>query len=202
MIDLELQNMALLMKNLHKFFNRLDIPWVNIIWANHYHNNAVSTEIPISSFWWKDILKTLHIYKELAQVEVGDGRTTLLWHDKWGNICKSEIFPKLWSFASNKDITISQARAADIHKMFHTPLSKEAFQQLHHLHESIANLPNEDQQDRWLCARGSSLYPSQKVYTHMAGEEWTHPVYSWTWKTKCQPKHKFFLVTAKGQVKH
>jgi hypothetical protein len=30
-INIELQNKALLMKNLHKFYNRADIPWINII---------------------------------------------------------------------------------------------------------------------------------------------------------------------------
>jgi hypothetical protein len=30
-INLALQNKALLMKNLHKFYNRVDIPWINII---------------------------------------------------------------------------------------------------------------------------------------------------------------------------
>jgi hypothetical protein len=30
-INLRTQNDALLLKNLHKFFNRLDYPWVNLI---------------------------------------------------------------------------------------------------------------------------------------------------------------------------
>jgi hypothetical protein len=30
-IDLQKQNEALLMKNLHKFFNKLDIPWVHLV---------------------------------------------------------------------------------------------------------------------------------------------------------------------------
>jgi len=29
------QNEALLLKNLHKFFNKLDLPWVNLIWEKH-----------------------------------------------------------------------------------------------------------------------------------------------------------------------
>lgn len=35
-IDLRLQNNALLLKNLHKFYNRLPIPWVNLIWNTYY----------------------------------------------------------------------------------------------------------------------------------------------------------------------
>jgi hypothetical protein len=33
-IDLQKKNEALLMKNLHKFFNKLDIPWVHLVWEN------------------------------------------------------------------------------------------------------------------------------------------------------------------------
>jgi hypothetical protein len=40
-INLELQNKALLMKNLHKFYNKADTLWVNIIWANHYSNSLL-----------------------------------------------------------------------------------------------------------------------------------------------------------------
>jgi hypothetical protein len=48
-INLELQNNALLMKCLHKFFNRANILWVNIIWANHYSNSLPSVK-PVDSF--------------------------------------------------------------------------------------------------------------------------------------------------------
>jgi hypothetical protein len=131
-INFELQNKALLMKYLHKFYNRVDILWVNIIWANHYSNSLPSVKL-VGSFWWKDILKIQGSYKELARVEIGDGKTTLLWHDNWDGMCKSARFLELWSFASIKDITIHQARLVAPNEMFHTPLSVEAFEQLHAL---------------------------------------------------------------------
>jgi hypothetical protein len=81
-INLELQNKALLMKNLHKFYNRVDTPWINIIWANHYCSTVPSAKL-VGSFWWRDILKIRNSYKELARVEIGDIKTTLLWHDDW-----------------------------------------------------------------------------------------------------------------------
>ena len=31
-MDIFVQNKALLLKNLHKFYNRHNIPWVNLIW--------------------------------------------------------------------------------------------------------------------------------------------------------------------------
>jgi hypothetical protein len=43
-IKLRVQNDALLMKNLHKFFNKHDLPWVNLIWSNYYRNGRVPGE--------------------------------------------------------------------------------------------------------------------------------------------------------------
>lgn len=44
-IDIEKQNKALLIKNLHKFFNKVDLPWVNLIWEKHYRNGKVPSHI-------------------------------------------------------------------------------------------------------------------------------------------------------------
>jgi hypothetical protein len=41
-INLRLQNDALLMKNLHKFYNREDIPWVHLIWDRYYTNKSAT----------------------------------------------------------------------------------------------------------------------------------------------------------------
>lgn len=40
-IDLRKHNEALMMKNLHKFFNQLDIPWVSLVWEKHYPNGKL-----------------------------------------------------------------------------------------------------------------------------------------------------------------
>jgi hypothetical protein len=180
------------MKNLHKFYNRANIPWINIIWANHY-SHSLPSDKPVGSFWWRDVLKTLESFKGIARVEIGDGKTTLLWHDNWDGICKSAQYPELWSFASRKDITIQQARLAASHEMFHTLLSVEAFVQFQALNGFLVNLPHNNQRDKWLCNASASLFSSQKIYSHLMGNQWTHPIFTWLWKLKCQPKHKVFF---------
>ena len=35
-INLRIQNDALLLKQLHKFYSRHDVPWVNLIWNTYY----------------------------------------------------------------------------------------------------------------------------------------------------------------------
>jgi hypothetical protein len=178
------------MKNLHKFYNRVHTPWINLIWANHYCSTVPSVKL-VGSFWWRDIWKIRNSYKEFARVEIGDEKTTLLWHDNWDDICKSKRYPELWSFASNKDIAIHQARTATLHEIFHTPLSVEAFQQFHTLQDSIANLPQHDQRDKWLCNGSSSLFSSHKAYVHMTGNECTHPIFSWLWKQNVSLNTRF-----------
>ena len=40
-IDLKVQNQALLMKFLHKFLNKEDIPWVLLIWHTYYSSGKI-----------------------------------------------------------------------------------------------------------------------------------------------------------------
>jgi hypothetical protein len=57
-INLRMQNKTLLLKHLDKFYNKRDIPRVNLIWNTYYVNG----EIPHvakdkGSFWWRDIIR-------------------------------------------------------------------------------------------------------------------------------------------------
>jgi len=67
-INLELQNQALLMKILDKFFNRKDIPWVNLVWEKHCRNGRLPGIVKKGSFWWMDVLKLLTPFKEMANI--------------------------------------------------------------------------------------------------------------------------------------
>ena len=54
-LDLRIQNKTLLTKFLFKFFNKHDIPWVNLIWNNYYDNGEVPNfPTRVGSFWWRD----------------------------------------------------------------------------------------------------------------------------------------------------
>jgi hypothetical protein len=44
-IKLRLQNEALLMKNLDKFFSKADLPWVNLVWSQYYGNGRVPSTL-------------------------------------------------------------------------------------------------------------------------------------------------------------
>lgn len=61
-INTKIHNEALLLKFLHKFYNKLDVPWANLLWDNQYVNQVPHAMDPVGSFWWKDILKLTPIY--------------------------------------------------------------------------------------------------------------------------------------------
>jgi len=61
------------MKNLDKFFNRKDIPWVNLVWEKHYKNGILQGTVKKGSFWWRDVLKLLIPFKEMANIQVNSG---------------------------------------------------------------------------------------------------------------------------------
>lgn len=72
-LDLQIQNEALLIKNLHKFFNRINIPSVKLIWEKYYSNGNLPNHAKKGSFWWKDILKLLDKFKGMALISVQNG---------------------------------------------------------------------------------------------------------------------------------
>src|SRR4051794_26456154 len=78
-LDLEIQNKCLLLKNVHKLFNREDMPWVNLILNTYYANGVVPGQHFEGSFWWKSNLKLVDIYKGMAKYCLGDGKSVMFW---------------------------------------------------------------------------------------------------------------------------
>jgi hypothetical protein len=80
-LDLKTQMEELLLKNLHNFFNGLDIPWVNLIWNTYYSQGSLPGFQLEGSFWWKTHLKLLDKYKGMSRCLIGDGKSALFWTD-------------------------------------------------------------------------------------------------------------------------
>jgi hypothetical protein len=129
-IKLRLQNDALLLKNLDKFFSRDNLPWVNLIWSQYYNNGHILGNSKKGSFWWRSILKLLTSYKGLAKADYGNGETILFWHDLWNVHVMKASFPHLHSFAKSDVITvISVLQLEHFQDHFNLPLSEIAFEQ-------------------------------------------------------------------------
>ena len=108
-LNINIQNKALLMKNLHKFFNGMDTPQVNLIWNSYYSTGSTPGTRIIGSFWWKGHLKLLDLCKSMARCKFGDGKSAQFWNDIWHDHCLHQRFPHLFSFAWQQNIFVQQA---------------------------------------------------------------------------------------------
>jgi hypothetical protein len=92
-LNLQTHNEALLLKHFHKFYNKIDILWVQLIWERHYTNGKLPNHTRKGSFWWRDILSLLDSYKGISSPLIQSGSTVLLWYDLInGQICQ-HVFP-------------------------------------------------------------------------------------------------------------
>jgi len=193
-IDLKAQNEALLIKFLHKFFNKEDVPWVSLVWERYYDNGRLPGRQKKGSFWWKDVLKLLDKFKDMARVEVNSGQSCYLWEDLWENQPISAKFPELFSFARNKKITFQAARAqAQVHSLSNLPLSQQAHAQMLQLQLILQQHQLTETPDKWSFIWGSSTFTVKRAYKHLKGHQVIHPIYKWLWKSACQNKHKVFF---------
>jgi hypothetical protein len=95
-INLSLQNDAILLKHLNKFFNKADIQWVNLIWAKYYPDGVPHLRRENGSFWWKDILRLHTQYRGVAICAPNRGDTVSFWNDLIQDTIHSQQFPNLF----------------------------------------------------------------------------------------------------------
>jgi len=193
-IDIEKQNKALLLKNLHKFFNKADVPWVDLVWEKHYRNGKLPNHNRKGSFWWRDNLKLLQDFKSFASPQVHCGDSSLFWSDAWHGMPFTSSYPEFLSFALDQQISVKKAFSVDeFTSLFQLPLSQAAFLQFQTVQQILIDIDLDDTKDKWIYSWGSHLFASAKVYRIFFGHSVLHPVYGWLWKSNCQPKHKVFF---------
>jgi hypothetical protein len=78
-LNLRLQNDALLMKHLSKFYNHANIPWVQLIWSKYYFIKVPHAAREVGSFWWKDILRLNVIFRNVSNCVLGNGASVCFW---------------------------------------------------------------------------------------------------------------------------
>ena len=127
-INLRLQNDALLMKHLHKFYNKYNIPWVQLIWFKYYTRKVPHSSREVGSFWWKDVLRLSTLFRGIARCKVGDGTTVTFGEELWSKDILANQFPVLYSFAKNANSLVQDiVLVDDLDSLFHLPLSLPAF---------------------------------------------------------------------------
>jgi hypothetical protein len=82
-VDFQNKNEALLIKFLHKFYNKqMDIPWVKLVLETYYQEEVPHAAKSYGSYWWRDVAKPMDKYRNVAKLEVHCG-DSLFWSDEW-----------------------------------------------------------------------------------------------------------------------
>jgi len=123
------------MKNLDKFFNKKDIPWLHMVWEKLYSNNRLPAHTRKGSFVERYSQTTTTVQGIFAQIQINNGKTCFFWQDHWRTETVEESYPQLYSFANNKNITPHKALATENSTdIFNLPLSQTTHQQFILLH--------------------------------------------------------------------
>ena len=130
MTNLEVQNKALLLKHLHKFYSRADIPWVKLVWSL-YGPGPPHAQSPRGSFCWKDVFSLVDIYRSITTTDVMNGETSLFWKDFWhGDTLFCDRFPHLYSFVLNEDVSVAHMDGLiNPDSNFSLPMSEQAHEE-------------------------------------------------------------------------
>jgi hypothetical protein len=125
--DLIIQNEALLLKHLVKFYNKAHVPWVQLIWSTYYHNKVPHLTPYRGSFWWKDIVKLFDRMENFTSCLTSMGDTIGLWKDNFADIPFYQKFPNLFCFALNENLSLREAfQFEDVLNLFRLPMTRAA----------------------------------------------------------------------------
>ncbi len=140
-LNLSIQNQALLIKFLEKFYNKKDLPWVNLVWSSCYGNSVPHLTNLKGSYWWRDICKLMDVFRGIARCHLKSGNTCSFWYDVWAD--QPPLFhtmSKLCSFAQNQNASASDFPSIEAEGNFTLPLSVQAFQEFQELTSSLVDI--------------------------------------------------------------
>jgi hypothetical protein len=183
----------MLIKHLYKFFNKVGIPWVKLVW-NYYPDGVPHAYNLCGSFWWRDVMKLSDEYRSITSVTVSASDTVMFWADTWNDICPQNKFPRLYSHAIDPRMHVKEVMMVhDKTQLFHTPLSPQAHQKLLELEQILGGICIDPLvNDEWKTIWKDGIYTAARYYHHQFRHISCSKVYDWIWKRKCVLRIKVF----------
>uniref|UniRef100_A0A0A9GK57 Uncharacterized protein n=1 Tax=Arundo donax TaxID=35708 RepID=A0A0A9GK57_ARUDO len=187
-IDLRAQNKALVLKILHKFYNKADLPWVSLTWDYFYRRlTPPHVRTPVGSFWWRDIMSLSEDFLKFASCQPNCGKTVLFWSDLWSTDVLQWKYPKLFSFARHKKCSLFKFIQKQVNANFQLPLSTVAVGQLQDLMAFVnPGQWDENVKDVWIYIWGTQKISCKKAYNCNIGIAPESPLFRWMWRSSAQ----------------
>jgi predicted PP-loop superfamily ATPase len=97
------------------------------------------------------VIKLVDQFRGITAYKVGDEKAILFWSDVWNDHLLQQRFPRLFSFAKDKKISVAQfLQDNHLESQFHLPLSENAHKQYQELQQVISQLQvDESTKDTW-----------------------------------------------------
>jgi hypothetical protein len=147
-LNLKIQNEGLLLKYLHKFYNKMDTPWVHLLLNTYYTGKIPHAMETVGSFWWKDVCKLMPIFRGIASSSIKDRTSTLFWKDTWLDQVNAEAFPRAFSFVKDEDVSVHQFLSASrLADSFHLPISPKAMEEVRSIQRKSIHIQLSDDHD-------------------------------------------------------
>nr|CAE04648.2 OSJNBa0061G20.4 [Oryza sativa Japonica Group] len=192
-LNLSIQNQALLIKFLDKFSKKNDLPWVNLVWSSYYGNYVPHLTNLKGTFWWRDICKLMDVFRGIARCHLKSGNTCSIWYYVWAD--QPPLFhtmSRLCSFAQNQNASVSDFLSIEAEENCTLPLSVQAFQEFQELTSSLVDIELVNENDAWSYIWGNMKYSSQKFYA-LNFRAIKPPVhFLWLWKCNAVSNVKVF----------
>jgi hypothetical protein len=163
--NLLLHNDALLIKQLHKFYSKVDVPWVQQLWFKYYEGRVPHTQREVGSFWWKDIFRLKSLYGSITSCQLGDGTSILFWKDNWAVNSLMESLPNIAQYVRFPDMSVKEvSEVASLEELLIIPISQAAAAKLEDLRELVQQFVLTNEADQRTFCWGNNKYSSAKLY--------------------------------------
>jgi hypothetical protein len=200
-VNLEIQNDALLLKHLFKIFNHADTPWVHMTWKAYYQNVTPQAAGRVGSFWWRDVCNLMTCFRGITACSPGNGNSVLFWKDKWKESLLAQRFDRLYSFAIDTDVSLRSMLMCETEDQliahFAIPLSEQAYHELGIVGQLLTDLRNEETQrsvlDKWSYVFSKGMYSPSAYYRFLFEGLVVPKNFKKLWKSKCLNKQKVFV---------
>jgi hypothetical protein len=139
-------------------------------------------------------MKLVDKYLPICHVAVGRGDTVLFWTDRWCNGTMQSLFPRLFSFALDSNLSVEEFCAEeDKADLFQLPLSQQAFGELQRLQQLLGQMHFDIQQpDKWSTTWPEGNFTSWMYYKHCFAHLPDTIMFKWIWKSRAVLKIKVF----------
>ena len=182
------------LKFLHKFYNKLDIPWVQLTWDSYYAQKIPHACDQVGSFWCKDMLKLTPPFRGVSKGNIFCGTTALFWKDLWAGQIIQDSHPRAFSHSLDEDVSVKDfLGSTSLREAFYLPLTPQALEEVRDMQIIASHLqPSTTASDVWHYSWGKANYKSTNYYKFVFKDVQVHQVFCWIWKSKCTMKLKVF----------